>query len=213
MKICIIVAMESEYALLQKVLESGESPKGLSISVFRCGMGKVNAAITATEVIAAEHPDLIISTGVAGSTSHSVHTGDFVVSSEIVFHDAWYGEGNEYGQVQSLPPRFKAPEGLVQKAVELGAIPGLIASGDKFIEDSKDVEFILSHFPDALAVDMESGALAQTCYLKGVPFISLRLISDGNDDAHMEAYLNFWKTAGEESFRMVHSFLESLAKQ
>ena len=210
MKISIIVAMESEYALLQKVLESGQLSKDHSISVFRCGMGKVNAAITATEVIAAQHPDLVISTGVAGSTSHNVHTGDFVVSREIVFHDAWYGEGNEYGQVQDLPARFSAPEQLVQKAAKLGAIPGLITSGDKFIEDSKDVQFILSHFPDALAVDMESGALAQTCYLKGVPFISIRLISDGNDDAHMEAYKNFWKTAGDESFRMVHSFLESI---
>lgn len=202
--------MESEYALLQKVLESGELPKQHCISVFRCGMGKVNAAITATEVIASHHPDLIISTGVAGSTSHNVHTGDFVVSSEIAFHDAWYGMGNEYGQVQDLPARFTAPAQLVAKAQSLGAIPGLISSGDKFIEDRKDVEFILGHFPDSLAVDMESGALAQTCYIKGVPFISLRLISDGNDDAHMEAYLNFWKTAGDESFRMVKSFLEIL---
>ena len=202
--------MESEYALLQKVLESGELPKQHCISVFRCGMGKVNAAITATEVIASHHPDLIISTGVAGSTSHSVHTGDFVVSSEIAFHDAWYGMGNEYGQVQDLPARFTAPAQLVAKAQSLGAIPGLISSGDKFIEDRKDVEFILGHFPDSLAVDMESGALAQTCYIKGVPFISLRLISDGNDDAHMEAYLNVWKTAGDESFRMVKSFLEIL---
>ena len=202
--------MESEYALLQKVLESGELPKQHTIKVFRCGMGKVNAAITATEVIAAEKPDLVISTGVAGSASHSVYTGDFVVSSEIVFHDAWYGEGNLYGQVQDLPARFSAPAELVAKAQKLGAKPGLIASGDKFIEDSKDVEFILGHFPDALAVDMESGALAQVCYIKGVPFISLRLISDGNDDAHMEAYLNFWKTAGDESFRMVKSFLETI---
>ena len=209
MRICIIVAMESEYALMHKLLESGGVP-GHELVLERCGMGKVNAAVVATELIAREHPDLLISTGVAGSTSHSVHTGDFVVSRQIVFHDAWYGEGNEYGQVQGLPARFSAPEQFVQKAAELGAIPGLIASGDKFIEDSKDVDFILSHFPDALAVDMESGALAQTCYLKGVPFISLRLISDGNDDAHMEAYKNFWQTAGAESFRMVHSFLESL---
>lgn len=209
MKICIIVAMESEYALMHKLLEAGGVP-GHELVLERCGMGKVNAAVVATELIAREHPDLVISTGVAGSTSHSVHTGDFVVSREIVFHDAWYGEGNEYGQVQGLPARFSAPSQLVQKAVALGAIPGLIASGDKFIEDSKDVEFILSHFSDAMAVDMESGALAQTCYLKGVPFVSLRLISDGNDDAHMEAYKNFWQTAGAESFRMVHSFLESL---
>lgn len=209
MKICIIVAMESEYALMHKLLEAGGVP-GHKLVLERCGMGKVNAAVVATELIAREHPDLIISTGVAGSTSHNVHTGDFVVSREIVFHDAWYGEGNEYGQVQDLPARFSAPEKYVKKAAALGAIPGLITSGDKFIEDSKDVEFILSHFPDSLAVDMESGALAQTCYLKGVPFVSLRLISDGNDDAHMEAYKNFWQTAGAESFRMVHSFLESL---
>ena len=209
MKICIIVAMESEYALMHKLLEAGGVP-GHELVLERCGRGKVNAAVVATELISREHPDLVISTGVAGSTSHSIHTGDFVVSREIVFHDAWYGEGNEYGQVQDRPARFSAPEPLVQKAAGLGAIPGLITSGDKFIEDRKDVDFILSHFPDALAVDMESGALAQTCYLKGVPFISIRLISDGNDDAHMEAYKNFWQTAGAESFRMVHSLLESI---
>ncbi|MBO4341167.1 MAG: 5'-methylthioadenosine/S-adenosylhomocysteine nucleosidase [Bacteroidales bacterium] len=207
MKICVIVAMESEFKLLHKVMESGEMP---GVSVHLCGMGKVNAAVTATDIIAAEHPDLVISTGVAGSTSHDARTGDFVVSDEIAYHDAWYGEGNAWGQVQGLPARFKAPGELVSKAERLGAKPGLIVSGDRFIEDSEEVKAILKNFPEALAVDMESGALAQTCYLKNTPFISLRLISDGNDDAHMEAYKNFWQTAGNESFRMVKSFLETL---
>lgn len=209
MRICIIVAMESEYALMHKLLESGGVP-GHELVLERCGMGKVNAAVVATELIAREHPDLLISTGVAGATSPEVHTGSFVVGAHVAYHDAWYGEGNAYGQVQGLPAVFEAPAELVAKAVALGAKEGLIVSGDRFIETKEEVRAIKEHFPAALAVDMESGALAQTCYLKGVPFVSLRLISDGDDDAHMEAYKNFWQTAGAESFRMVHSFLESL---
>lgn len=209
MKICIIVAMESEYALMAKLLEKGGVP-GHQLVLQRCGMGKVNAAVVATEMIAREKPDLVISTGVAGATSPLVHTGSFVVSETVAYHDAWYGEGNAYGQVQGLPEVFTSPKDLVAKAASLGAIAGLITSGDRFIETKAEVLAIREHFPESLAVDMESGALAQTCYLKGVPFISIRLISDGDDDAHMEAYKNFWQTAGSESFRMVHSFLESI---
>ena len=194
--------MESEYALLKQL--SG------NLVIERSGMGKVNAAVKAADLIGREHPDLVISTGVAGSTSPSVHTGDFVVGQKVAYHDAWYGEGNAWGQVQGLPLYYEAPAELVAKAESLGARKGLIVSGDRFIESRQEVMDIRKHFPEALAVDMESGALAQTCYLKGVPFISLRLVSDGDDDAHMEAYKNFWQTAGAESFHMVHRFLESL---
>ena len=201
--------MDIEYALLSRLLEEG-GVNGHELRVHRCGMGKVNAAVSAVEIIASERPDLVISTGVAGATSPSVHTGDFVVGATVAYHDAWYGEGNAYGQVQGLPAVFEAPAPVVGKAASLGAIPGLIVSGDRFIETREEVRTILEHFPEALAVDMESGALAQTCFLKGVPFVSLRLISDGDDDAHMESYKNFWQTAGAESFRMVKAFIESL---
>ena len=49
---------------------------------------------------------------------------------------------------------------------------GLICSGDKFITDRSELNDIKEKFHEGLAVDMESGAIAQICYIYKVPFIS-----------------------------------------
>ena len=70
---------------------------------------------------------------------------------------------------------------------------------------------ILSHFPEASAVDMESCAIAQTCYLNNVPFISFRVISDFPlRDTDASQYHNFWDTLAEHSFLVTRHFVESL---
>ena len=70
---------------------------------------------------------------------------------------------------------------------------------------------IISHFPDAKAVDMESAAIAQTCHLMHVPFISFRIVSDKPlEDEHASQYYNFWDTASEETFRIAKKYVESL---
>ena len=38
------------------------------------------------------------------------------------------------------------------------------------------------------AFDMESGALGAVCYLLGVPFVSIRKISDNADDVSVSEY-------------------------
>ena len=209
MKICIIVAMDSEYELVNAQLAGG-GIGGHSITLHRSGIGKVNAASRITEAILAEKPELVISTGVAGSMDGSVHTGDFVVAQTIKYHDVWCGEGGILGEVQGLSKPYEAPAGLVAKAVSLGARSGLLVSGDWFVDTAQKAAEIKKAFPEALAVDMESGALAQVCTIKGVPFLSLRLISDSDEIARDESYRNFWVTAGQESFQLLKAFLESL---
>ena len=59
-RIAVIVALESEYALVGKAL--GGRPE---MSLSLCGIGKVNAAVGATSLIERSKPDIIISTGVA----------------------------------------------------------------------------------------------------------------------------------------------------
>ena len=209
MRICIIVAMDSEYELVNAQLAKG-GIAGHQITLHKSGVGKVNAASRVTEAILAEKPELVISTGVAGSMDSSVHTGDFVVGSTIKYHDVWCGGDGVVGDVQGLDKPYLAPAGLVAKAVALGARSGLIVSGDWFVDTAQKAAEIKQAFPDALAVDMESGALSQVCTIKGVPFLSLRLISDSDEIAREESYCNFWATAGEESFRLLKSFLERL---
>jgi adenosylhomocysteine nucleosidase len=70
---------------------------------------------------------------------------------------------------------------------------------------------IIEKFPDARAVDMESCAIAQTCYINKVPFISFRVISDiPLRDTNASQYHNFWDTVAEKSFLTTRTFVESL---
>ena len=66
-------------------------------------------------------------------------------------------------------------------------------------------------YPDALAVDMESAAIAQVCYLKNVPFICMRVISDtpGGDD-NISQYENFWADAPRHTFEALKALLATI---
>lgn len=186
-----------------------------TVVLMKCGIGKVNAAAGTVELIRRFQPQCIISTGVAGGIDSCLKVMDVVASQEVVYHDVWCGEGNAYGQVQGLPARFACSEALFQCAMSLDTETaihgGLICSGDKFITDRSELNDIKEKFPEGLAVDMESGAIAQVCHLYRVPFISFRIISDTpGADHHWEQYTNFWETIADRSFAVTHTFLTSL---
>lgn len=188
-----------------------------TLFLMQCGIGKVNAAAGTVELIRHFQPDCVISTGVAGGIDPVLRVMDVVASNRIVYHDVWCGEGNDYGQVQGLPTYFIGNATLLECALTLPATTdttvhgGLICSGDRFITDRKELESIKGHFPEGLAVDMESGAIAQVCQLYGVPFISFRIISDTpGADGHWQQYTNFWETVAERSFNVTHRFLTAL---
>ena len=59
---------------------------------------------------------------------------------------------------------------------------------------------------------MESAAIAQTCYLMKVPFLSLRVISDtpGRTDNHQQQWEDFLASMCDRSFHFVKSYLETI---
>ena len=99
MKIGIISAMDSEHRQLAGRLsekkESGEGRfryvEGLlgqnDVVLTQCGIGKVNAAVGAAELIRRHRPDCIVSTGVAGGIDTCLRVGDVVASDRLVYHD------------------------------------------------------------------------------------------------------------------------------
>lgn len=231
MKIGVLTAMTSEYEQLATLLADVEKCEkdGISYLVGRissneiilrqCGIGKVNAAIGTAELIRSFAPDAIVSTGVAGGIDTSLAVMDVVVSSSIVYHDVWCGMGCEYGQVQGLPAVFSASEKLYKAAESLNddsenitrIHAGLICTGDQFITSREELDKIKSNFPAGLAVDMESAAIAQTCYIYAVPFVSFRIISDTPGvDNHIGQYENFWGEMANRSFGVTRSFLSKL---
>ena len=79
--------------------------------------------------------------------------------------------------------------------------------------DTKEkMRSIVEKFPEAKAVDMESCAIAQTCYLNNVPFISFRIISDiPLRDTDASQYHDFWNTIADRSFQVTKTFVEALS--
>ncbi|MDE5783034.1 MAG: 5'-methylthioadenosine/S-adenosylhomocysteine nucleosidase [Prevotella sp.] len=209
MKIGIIVAMDKELRQLQQVFG------GSDVLVEKCGIGKVNAALGAQRMINEFHPDCIISSGCAGGNGNDINVQDVVVSTELTYHDVYCGmavdNSTQYGQVQGLPARYPADPWLLAKANLLNVHSGLIVTGDWFVDSKTKMAEIIEKFPEAKAVDMESCAIAQTCYVNRVPFISFRVISDiPLRDTNAAMYHNFWDNVAEHSFQTTKTFVESL---
>ena len=223
MKIGIIVAMDKELVQLQKLFDSNQ------VLVQKCGIGKVNAALGAQRIINEFHPDVIISSGCAGGNGDDINMQDVIISRELCYHDVYCGRAiddtTQYGQVQGLPVRFQADPYLLEKATSLSLdthhptpdtqMPklhaGLIVTGDWFVDTKEKMRSIIGLFPEAKAVDMESCAIAQACYLSHVPFISFRVISDiPLRDTDASQYHHFWDTIAQNSFLVTRTFVESL---
>lgn len=219
----IIVAMGKELRLLLELLEGAQTVSakgyemhkgtiaGRQVVAMQCGIGKVNAALGAQAMIETFAPSAIINSGVAGGTGGGAGVLDLVLASGIAYHDVWCGPGTPWGQAAGCPEVFACPLDAEALAGRLGAKAGLIASGDIFVSREEDVERILGLFPSAIAVDMESGAIAQTCHLLGVPMLCLRVVSDTPGQAdNISQYENFWDDAPRHTFQAITSLIQEL---
>lgn len=227
MTIGILTAMSVEFRQVAAMLGNAQEEKhgtqtylvGMlgehKVVLQQCGIGKVNAACGVTQMLMQYQPDCVISTGVAGGIDCKLHVMDVVVSNQVCYHDVWCGEGCDPGQVQGLPTFFPCDKAMLEKALQVDAdvkvLPGLICTGDRFITAREELDKIKQDYPEGLAVDMESCAIAQVCHIFGVPFISFRIISDTpGAEAHFEQYQNFWETMADKSFLVTKTFLNSL---
>ena len=99
MKIGIIVAMDKEFAQLKTLLTESQVERknykdfvigkigNNEVVMQQCGIGKVNSTIGAVEMIDNYHPDLVISSGVAGGADINLNVTEVVVATNCVYHD------------------------------------------------------------------------------------------------------------------------------
>lgn len=176
---------------------------GRDIWIVACYMGKVNAALATQAVIERHHPRAIFVCGSAGSLSADVLPGDLVIGTSVVQHDVGVNLGRRFlplgvavGQNghQRMQQVFTADSRLVA-AARLAAAElksdgkgrpsqihvGPIATGDQVLFSQERKEWIHETWR-ALAVDMESGAVAQVAQANGIPWLVLRGISDVADE-------------------------------
>lgn len=227
MKIGILAAMGKEMELLKPIVENIReceldgrkawlgSVGSHEVCLMQCGIGKVNSALNAERMLRAFEPELVINSGVAGGADLSMAIGDLLVATEAAYHDVWCGPGTEYGAADGFEPRMACSQVVVEKA--RGALSGtqvkygLICSGDKFVSSAGEVREIKGHFPDALACDMESASIMQTCRARGVECAVVRVVSDTpGSGRNVEQYTDFWSEAPRKTFEAVKRLLLAL---
>ena len=230
MNIAVLCAMEREYSLfIERMKERSALDEDVvtgtiedcadKLIVARSGIGKVNAALAANRIISKYGVGCVISVGVAGGIDKSLKVGDIVIGNSYCYHDVWCGEPNKEGQVQGLPAFFPSCFGIwMEKIGTMDVKLGTIATGDWFIQTAYHVSKNLGWLPkeyNIMAVDMESAAIAQVCYISNIPFMSIRAISDipvdpyiQNAADHKEKYEAFWDSEAGKSFDVIANILK-----
>ena len=220
--LAIISAMPDEIAAIVESLEGEVATRtfgsreyhagdfqGTPVVVVFSGWGKVAAAATTTQLIAAYDVTDIVFTGVAGAVQHGLAIGDIVVGTELIQHDL---------DASPIYPRYEVPLlGKALLATDPGlrarlrsaaaeflrqdlslAVPqssrdwfriaspqiveGVIASGDQFIDSLEEIDALRQRLPNIACVEMEGAAVAQVCDEYAMPFAIVRTISDAADE-------------------------------
>ncbi|MCH8293334.1 5'-methylthioadenosine/adenosylhomocysteine nucleosidase [Candidatus Poribacteria bacterium] len=239
----ILGAMSDEVEMLMDTLTERDERKiqgirfvtgkmnGRQVVVARTGVGKVNAAMTATLLVEHFSPSEVIVTGVAGRINPGLSPGDIVIAKKTAQHD--FGDLTAKGienwgarnpiNGERNPVFFPMSDRLLTVAKasvshiefeKIGTrapkvIEGIVVTGDVFVSsDAKVTELRKSLQADA--VEMEGAAIAQICWQQGVPCLIIRSISDNADAKANQDYEQFSKIAARNSAKLVEEIVKQL---
>lgn len=183
---------------------------GKDVVCAMCNPGKVNAALCAQAMIMQYCPDIIINSGVAGSLTPELDVLGIAIGESCVQHDFDLSPlGSPVGMVDGVDTIYfecdkKAIEVLEQICGYENVKKGVIATGDVFVSGEEKKAKIREAF-NAIACEMEGGAIAHVCLVNGVSFAALRTISDGANEMDFET---FKLKASEMSIEIMDRFVE-----
>lgn len=194
----------------------------------KAGIGKVNAALTASILISHYEVDAVIFTGVAGGIDPDLAIGAIVIGERIIHHD--YGEitpdafmpwdtvGYLADSTLVVLTRMAAAQVRYEPVpAEIAGTPdrfpsitvGTVVTGDQFIASEAKRQWLESVFK-ADCVEMEGAAVAQVCVINKVPFVIIRSLSDlANETADID-FTAFSQYASENSAAIVRELLKTL---
>lgn len=223
MKIGIIGAMEEEISILKDMIEFSEIQKinhqdyivgtidSHSIIMVKSGIGKVNATMTVMQLKYHFDIDIVINTGSAGGIDPMASIGDIIIANELIYHDVDVTNfGYQIGQMAGMPASYYPNSDWMfacqsaARTIGVEPILGLVVSGDQFVNDHQKIHEIRYNFPLAKACEMESTAIAQTCYQLDIPYLIIRAISDNADDEATMTFDEFIKMAGDLAAKLVY---------
>lgn len=193
-------------------------------------IGKVAAAATTATLLREFGVNRVVFTGLAGGLGEGVRVGDVVVGSALaqydldasplypprevpLLHVSHFATADDLASLlhrcaaEFLAERHGPAPLPLAPAVHLG----LIATGDRFINDAAAARAVREALPDAICVEMEGAAVAQVCYEFGVPCAVLRTISDRADaDSHVDFPVFLREVASVYSAGILRRFLAAL---
>ena len=151
-------------------------------------VGKVEAAMVTQAFIDRFHPSAIIFTGAAGALSKMLKIGDVVLGDEYFEFDV----ARRDGKVELIQGSERLVERFEEHYKEVYV--GRIATGDSFI-DNEEMREKIKKMTQAVAVDMDSAAVAKVAKENGIDFVSLKAIVD---DCTVESFeKNYERFAGK----------------
>ena len=131
--------------------------------------------------------------------------------------------GRRPGQIPDLARQIEAAPALVSAAADAydevastrkldsQMVVGTIATGDSFISNPDKIRWLQREF-GAVATEMEGGAVGQVCEMNRVPFVIIRVISDGAGEEAAGQFIAFLDQASELTFEIAQALLSRLAK-
>ncbi|XBC44551.1 MAG: 5'-methylthioadenosine/adenosylhomocysteine nucleosidase [Buchnera aphidicola (Schlechtendalia peitan)] len=225
----IIGALDQEIKFLKKKIQTYQTItifntkfhigtlNNIKIVLIKSGVGKVSASITCTMLIQLYKPNVIINIGAAGSLDKELKPGDIVLPSSTCYHDVnLTAFGYSLGQMQNFPKLFCTNDYMVtltEKCMVSSKInykKNLIISGDSFINQKRFRNTLKRNFPAAIAVDMESTAIAQVCYQFKKPFLIVKSISDHSDNFALRNFEKCINLASQQCSKIIQILLDNL---
>lgn len=176
--------------------------------LVRSGIGLVAAASALATALTRLAPAVVLSAGTAGGLGREVEVGDVCVSTTLAYTDAdATAFGYAHGQTPGQPAVFEADAAVLARVEEVGPAAlrastassggariraGQMLAGNSFVT-AANVGRARELFPGAVSTDMESTALAQVAASAGIPFASVRGVSDlcgpeAGQDFHIGAH-------------------------
>jgi adenosylhomocysteine nucleosidase len=225
MKIGVMCATHRELDLLLEKLQNKRSEEklmrtfvtgeyaGVTVVAVIGGVGKVNGAITAQELIQEFQVEKLIFTGLAGGLDPTVKIGDVVIGAEVLHHDLDM-KIMENGQFPGMPTDFFPGDPELMKlcrGMGQNLRFGRIVTGEQFITGKERDAIIEAFHPQC--VDMESAAVAQVCWFFKTPLLVIRSLSDNADQEIDGAYEENAEWTSVSALQVVFRLLELLGKK
>lgn len=183
------------------------------------GIGLANAASATARALTFVDAPIVIAGGTTGGLARDIAVGDIAAGTSATYSAAdATAFGYEPGQIPGMPTDYTSSEQTCAILHDLGGAldhplhVGRVVSADSFVTQPL-ADPMRQRFPDAIAADMETCAMAQVAWSCGVDWVSLRAVSDlcgpaAGQDFHMDG-----AAAARHSAAAIRAFLRLTSEQ